>query len=144
MKKIRASLFLAASLPAFAQKPGDSVTPDALSKLEWVQGAAPTAWEPGKVYILECWATWCGPCVAAIPHVDELFDKYQEKGLRVIGVNVREDGKDKVEAFVKNKGDGMSYPVAYTGKGGVFETEWLKPADVSGIPHPRAAARGKR
>ena len=32
-------------------------------------------------------------------------------------------GKDKVAEFVKTKGDGMSYPVAYTGKGGVFETE---------------------
>jgi thiol-disulfide isomerase/thioredoxin len=138
-----ASLFLAAALPASAQKAGDAITPDALGKLEWVKGSAPAAWEPGKVYILECWATWCGPCVAAIPHVDELYDKYQEKGLRVIGVNVWEDGKDKVETFVKNKGDGMSYPVAYTGKGGVFETEWLKPAGVRGIPHAFVVKDGK-
>jgi thiol-disulfide isomerase/thioredoxin len=138
-----ASLFLAAALPAFAQKAGDAVTPDALGKLEWVKGTAPTAWEPGKVYILECWATWCGPCIAAIPHVDALYDKYQEKGLRVIGVNVWEDGKPKVEAFVKEKGDGMSYPVAYTGKGGVFETEWLKPAGVKGIPHAFVVKDGK-
>jgi len=138
-----ASLFLAAALPAFAQKVDDSVTPEALGKIEWVRGTAPAAWEPGKVYILECWATWCGPCVAAIPHVDALYDKYQEKGLRVIGVNVWEDGKDKVEAFVKNKGDGMSYPVAYTGKGGVFETEWLKPAGVKGIPHAFVVKDGK-
>lgn len=128
---------------AFAQKAGDPVTPDALGKLEWVQGTAPAAWEPGKVYILECWATWCGPCIAAIPHVDGLYDKYQEKGLRVIGVNVWEDGKDKVAGFVKNKGDGMSYPVAYTGKGGVFETDWLKPAGVRGIPHAFVVKDGK-
>jgi thiol-disulfide isomerase/thioredoxin len=138
-----ASLFLAAALPAFAQKAGDAVTPDALGKLEWVTGSAPTAWEPGKVYILECWATWCGPCVVAIPHVDELYDKYKDKGLRVIGVNVWEDGKDKVETFVKGKGDGMSYPVAYTGKGGVFETDWLKPAGVRGIPHAFVVKDGK-
>lgn len=143
MKTTYASLLLAAALPAFAQKAGDPVTPDALGKLEWVQGSAPTAWEPGKLYVLECWATWCGPCVAAIPHVDELYDKYQEKGLRVIGVNVWEDGKDKVEAFVKKKGDGMSYPVAYTGKGGVFETDWLKPAGVRGIPHAFVVKDGK-
>jgi thiol-disulfide isomerase/thioredoxin len=138
-----ASLFLAAALPAFAQKAGDAVTPDALGKLEWVTGSAPTAWEPGKVYILECWATWCGPCIVAIPHVDELYDKYKDKGLRVIGVNVWEDGKDKVETFVKGKGDGMSYPVAYTGKGGVFETDWLKPAGVRGIPHAFVVKDGK-
>lgn len=118
-----------------AQKPGDSVTPEALGKLDWIQGEAPGEWEPGKLYVLECWATWCGPCIAAIPHVDKLYDKYESKGLRVIGVNVWEDGKEKVEEFVKKKGDGMSYPVAYTGKGGVFETEWLTPAGVRGIPH---------
>jgi thiol-disulfide isomerase/thioredoxin len=128
---------------AFAQKAGDAVTPDSLGKAEWITGTAPAAWEPGKLYILECWATWCGPCIAAIPHVDELYDKYQEKGLRVIGVNVWEDGKDKVADFVKNKGDGMSYPVAYVGKGGDFENTWLKPAEVRGIPHAFVVKDGK-
>jgi thiol-disulfide isomerase/thioredoxin len=128
---------------AFAQKAGDAVTPDALGKAEWITGAAPAAWEPGKLYILECWATWCGPCIAVIPHVDELYDKYQEKGLRVIGMNVWEDGKDKVAGFVKNKGDGMSYPVAYVGKGGDFENTWLKPAGVKGIPHAFVVKDGK-
>ena len=138
------SLFLAAStVSSFAQKPGDTVTPDALGKLDWIQGEAPAAWEPGKVYILECWATWCGPCIAAIPHVDGLYDKYAGKGLRVIGVNVWEDGKEKVAGFVKQKGEGMSYPVAYTGKGGAFETEWLKPAGVKGIPHAFVVKDGK-
>ena len=135
---------LALTSPAlFAQKPGDPVTPEALGKLEWVQGSAPTAWEPGKLYVLECWATWCGPCVAAIPHVDALYDKYSSQGLRVIGVNVWEDGKDKVAEFVKKKGDGMSYPVAYTGKGGVFEIEWLDVAGVRGIPHAFVVKDGK-
>jgi thiol-disulfide isomerase/thioredoxin len=128
---------------AFAQKSGDVVTPDALGKAEWITGSAPAAWEPGKLYVLECWATWCGPCIAVIPHVDELYDKYQEKGLRVIGMNVWEDGKDKVAGFVKTKGDGMSYPVAYVGKGGVFETDWLTPAGVKGIPHAFVVKDGK-
>jgi thiol-disulfide isomerase/thioredoxin len=128
---------------AFAQKAGDAVTPDSLAKAEWITGAAPAAWEPGKLYILECWATWCGPCIAAIPHVDELYDKYQEKGLRVIGMNVSEDAKDKVAGFVKNKGEGMSYPVAYVGKGGDFENTWLKPAGVRGIPHAFVVKDGK-
>ncbi len=141
LRSIVATTLVAPS--AFAQKAGDAVTPDALGKAEWITGTAPAAWEPGKLYILECWATWCGPCIAAIPHVDELYDKYQEKGLRVIGMNVWEDGKDKVAGFVKTKGDGMSYPVAYVGKGGIFETEWLKPAGVRGIPHAFVVKDGK-
>ena len=144
VKTSYAALFLVLSATAaFGQKQGDPVTPKSLGKLEWIKGEAPSAWEPGKVYVLECWATWCGPCIAAIPHVDALYDKYSGKGLRVIGVNVWEDGKDKVASFVKEKGDGMSYPVAYTGKGGAFETEWLKPAEVQGIPHAFIVKDGK-
>lgn len=144
VKKTIACLLLAAfASTAFAQKPGDAVTPETLGKLDWIRGEAPKEWEPGKVYILECWATWCGPCVAAIPHVDGLYDKYSEKGLRVIGVNVWEDGKEKVADFVAKKGEGMSYPVAYTGKGGAFETEWLTPAGVGGIPHAFVVKDGK-
>lgn len=123
--------------------PGATVTTEVFQKLEWIQGEGPKEWEPGKLYILECWATWCGPCIAAIPHVNELHQKYHEKGLRVYGIDVWEDGKEKVESFVKKKGDGMSYPVAYTGKGGAFETEWLKPAAVGGIPHTFVVRDGK-
>jgi hypothetical protein len=44
---------------------------------------------------------------------------------------------------VKKKGDGMSYPVAYTGKGGVFEIEWLDVAGVTGIPRAFVVKDGK-
>lgn len=128
----------------FAQKPGVAVTPEALGKLEWIQGDAPTGWEPGKLYVLECWATWCGPCVAAIPHVDALYDKYEPQGLRVIGVSVWErSGKEPVAAFVKKKADGMSYPVAYAKRGGAFDTQWLDPAGVTGIPRAFVVKDGK-
>lgn len=147
MRKILATLIAASAvLPSsvWAFNAGDAVTTDALIKAEAVQGEAPKTWEPGKVYILECWATWCGPCVAVIPHVDGLYDKYKDKGLRVVGVNVWEDGKDKVAEFVKKKGDGMSYPVLYTGKSGTpFETEYLKPDGVTGIPHAFIVKDGK-
>ena len=52
--------------------PGSQVNLAAVSKVDWVQGEGPTAFEPGKVYVFECWATWCGPCVALIPHVNHL------------------------------------------------------------------------
>jgi len=146
---MKATLALLSAIAAFlpgllcAQKAGESVTPAALAKLDWIRGEAPAEWEPGKVYVLECWATWCAPCVAAIPHVDDLHDRYHDRGLRVIGVNVWENGRDKVAAFVERKGEGMSYPVAYTGKGGAFETEWLKPGGVTGIPAAFVVKEGR-
>jgi thiol-disulfide isomerase/thioredoxin len=121
---------------------GSPVTPEDLRQLEWIRGEAPADWEPGKLYILECWATWCGPCIAAIPKLNALHLKHHDKGLRIIGVNVWEDGIDKVREFVTARGEGMSYPIAYTGRGGAFETGWLTPAGVRGIPHAFVVREG--
>ncbi len=123
--------------------PGDAVKPDAIGAATLIQGEVPKEWEKDKVYVLECWATWCGPCVAAIPHVNELYTELKEKGLRVIGMNVWEDDKDKVEKFVKDKGEGMSYPVVFVSKTGPFADEWLKAAEVRGIPHAFVVKNGK-
>lgn len=129
---------------ASALQAGDNVTPEALGQAKFVQGSISKEWESGKLYFIECWATWCGPCIASIPHVNELHKKYADKGLRVIGLNVWDDGPyEKVEKFVKAKGEGMSYPVAFVGKGGAFETSWLKLAGVTGIPHTFLVRDGK-
>ena len=122
--------------------PGSEVNLDAVANADWVQGAGPTAFEPGKVYVFECWATWCGPCVALIPHVNELHKKYYDKGLRVHGMNSWEEGRKITVDYVKAKGEGMSYPVAYT-HGSAFETEWLTAAGVESIPHAFVVRNGK-
>ncbi|BCU77071.1 TlpA disulfide reductase family protein [Luteolibacter sp. LG18] len=123
---------------------GSSVTPDAFATGEWIQGEAPKSWEPGKVYVFECWATWCGPCIAAIPHINDLHKRYADKGLRVFGMNVWErGGKEPVVTFVKNKGEGMSYPVSYNTKEAAFTKDWLEAAGVDGIPHTFVVKDGK-
>lgn len=150
MKALLASLVLASAAAVAQQaapeptlKPGSQVPVDALASAKWIQGGPLKELEAGKVYLFECWATWCGPCIAAIPHVNDLHRRYHEKGLRVYGINVWEDGEDKVAKFVKDKGEGMSYPVAYTGKGSAFEQGWLKAAGVRGIPHAFIVRDGK-
>lgn len=103
---------------------------------KWLQGEAVTGFEKDKTYLIECWATWCGPCIAAIPHVNELHKKFKDQGLVVIGANVWEDDAAKAEAFVKSKGDGMAYRVAFDGgKSGDIAKNWLGAAGVHGIPH---------
>lgn len=117
-----------------ALEDGDKVTVDALKELEYFKGNAPEKWEEGKVYVIECWASWCPPCIAAIPHMDELYDTYHEKGLEVIGMNLN-DKKETAASIVEKKGDGMSYPVAYTEEDSSFTKDWYAASSARGLPH---------
>ncbi len=56
----------------------------------------------GRVVLVEFWATWCPPCVAAIPGLEELERKYHDRGLVILGINVdamHEDVKDPKAAM---------------------------------------------
>ncbi|HKG45292.1 MAG TPA: redoxin domain-containing protein [Pyrinomonadaceae bacterium] len=65
----------------------------------------------GKVLILDFYATWCAPCRNSIPHLIELQKKFEEQGLRVVGLNVGgPDDEQQVPAFAKEFG--IQYPLA--------------------------------
>lgn len=53
----------------------------------------------GSVYVLDFWATWCGPCVASLPHLDAIYQDLKGQGVKFFAVNVAED-KDTVQKFV--------------------------------------------
>jgi thiol-disulfide isomerase/thioredoxin len=82
----------------------------ALSVTDWINGGVTAAGVKGKVVVLDFYATWCGPCMRAIPHNNAMLKKYADKGLVIIGVCTSDRGQ---ESFVSNaKEHGMEYPAA--------------------------------
>jgi thiol-disulfide isomerase/thioredoxin len=111
-----------------------------------VQGDPVKQLEPGKAYLIEFWATWCGPCRESIPHVDELHKKYKNKGLIVIGTDVGED-QQRVKEFIEKMADKMTYRVALD-ETNAMVTAWFAGADENPIPFaflvdPREKSRGR-
>jgi len=105
---------------------------------KFMQGDAVTEFAPGKAYIVEFWATWCAPCRASIPHLNETYRKFKDKGLIVIGQDCWEQDESLVAPFIKTMGEKMTYRVALDDKNGSSKGKmadtWMEAAGQNGIP----------
>jgi len=120
---LAAAIFsLASTVTGFAA-PGEWVGKELPALGVSFLGTAPDL--KGKPAIVEFWATWCPPCRASIPHLNEINKKFKERGLVVVGIT--DEKRDVVEKF--QKGVPMEYNVATGG------AEVEKKFGIDGIPH---------
>jgi thiol-disulfide isomerase/thioredoxin len=144
MRNVRISLSVAlfmaaATIPVRAQTLGIGDLAPKLEVKSFVKGESVSEFEPGKNYVVEFWATWCGPCKTSIPHLTELQKK--NPAVTFIGVSVWEQDQEKVKPFVEEMGDKMAYRVAMDSvpdkekaNEGVMAKTWMTAAGRNGIP----------
>ena len=89
----------------------------------------------GKVVIINFWAIWCAPCIAEMPHLVEMQEKYGDKGFEVIGLNAGDDDggiepADNIKAFAEKQN--LNYQLGYAD--GKLMNEFVKVSRMSGIP----------
>jgi thiol-disulfide isomerase/thioredoxin len=119
-----------------------------LSVDTWVQGEPVNSFDTGKVYVVEFWATWCGPCVRSMPHLTALQKANPE--VVVIGVAASEKGPadrpdlgveqpaedprvTEIRKFLRAQGDKVSYRIAFDGDG-TMGRAWMLAAKQRTIP----------
>ncbi len=76
----------------------------------------------GKVVVIDFWATWCSPCVAEVPHLKDLYERYHSRGVEFIGVSldnpVEQGGLEKLKTFVAKHA--IPWPQYHQGGNGVL------------------------
>lgn len=110
-----------------------------LSIDHWVKGGAIDDFDENQVYVIEFWATWCGPCVSSMPHMSSIQDEYGDT-VKIIGVSSEKELETVTNFLSKtNTRDGkvnddrMRYTVAVD-PDRTTSTSYMKAAGQNGIP----------
>ncbi|WP_040228269.1 thiol-disulfide oxidoreductase ResA [Bhargavaea cecembensis] len=87
----------------------------------------------GEGVFLNFWGTWCGPCKSEMPHMEELYKEFEEKGVHVLAVNIAESDF-KVKAFADTYG--LSFPIVIDKTNSVRDAYNIRPLPTTFLVGP--------
>ena len=85
----------------------------------------------GKVVLVDFWATWCGPCVAEIPRVRELYDRYHDRGFEVVGISLDDDAEALAAFTAKHE---IPWSIIHDRRGDEGRPPLAERYGITGIP----------
>jgi thiol-disulfide isomerase/thioredoxin len=86
----------------------------------------------GHVVLIDCWATWCGPCMAKMPKLKELLARYAKDGLTVLGINW--DANAQVMRKACNE-RGLNWPQVFVPDDEATRELWSAAGNIRSLPH---------
>ncbi len=136
---LSAAFLSAATSAALAARLGDPAAK--LTIKDWVKGQPVDVTDGKHIYVVEFWATWCGPCKVSIPHLTEMQAKFKDKGVVFVGIS--DEAADTVKPFVEKMAEKMAYTVACDDERKSNEG-YMAAFDQNGIPTAFVVGKDKK